>query len=118
MIRERGGIKTNQVIHCFKADLKSRFKSPEYPSQQQEEQQNKYLYGAHGGRDQRNRAHTLVAHHQVCQTLKENKSKVSRETGDHGKARAASQIAPYSLYTLLDDQSPMSPCQISALYRE
>lgn len=27
----------------------------------------------------RNRVHTLVAHHQVCQTLKENKSTVSRE---------------------------------------
>lgn len=25
--------------------------------------------------------HTLVAHHQVCQTLKENKSTVSREQG-------------------------------------
>lgn len=29
----------------------------------------------------RNRVHTLVAHHQVCQTLKENKSTVSREQG-------------------------------------
>lgn len=34
----------------------------------------------------RNRVHTLVAHHQVCQTLKENKSTVSRESRDHGKA--------------------------------
>lgn len=25
--------------------------------------------------------HTLIAHHQVCQTLKENKSTVSREQG-------------------------------------
>lgn len=32
----------------------------------------------------RNRAHTLVAHHQVCQTLKENKSTVSREQGIMG----------------------------------
>lgn len=29
-------------------------------------------------------AHTLVAHHQVCQTLKENKSTVSREQGIKG----------------------------------
>lgn len=32
----------------------------------------------------RNRAHTLVAHHQVCETLKENKSTVSREQGIMG----------------------------------
>lgn len=32
----------------------------------------------------RNIAHTLVAHHQVCQTLKENKSTVSREQGIMG----------------------------------
>lgn len=30
---------------------------------------------------ERNRGHTLVAHHQVCQTLKENKSTVSKNMG-------------------------------------
>lgn len=41
--------------------------------------------GTNGGiAGKRNRAHTLVAHHQVCQTLKENKSTVSREQGIMG----------------------------------
>lgn len=34
-----------------------------------------------GVEGRRSRVHTLVAHHQVCQTLKENKSTVSREQG-------------------------------------
>lgn len=33
----------------------------------------------------RNRAHTLVAHHQVRQTLKGNKSTVSNEQGSTGR---------------------------------
>lgn len=33
----------------------------------------------------RNRAHTLVAHHQVRQTLKGNKSKVSKVQGSMGR---------------------------------
>lgn len=39
----------------------------------------------------RNRDHTLVAHHQVCRTLKENKSTVSREQGIMGSCVTLTQ---------------------------
>ncbi|EOB06801.1 hypothetical protein Anapl_04870 [Anas platyrhynchos] len=59
----------------------------------------------------RNRAHTLVAHHQVRQTLKENKSTVSNEQGSMGRNLINSNIIFMSGYAEIaqDSDNPFTP---------